>query len=160
MSKLNIIKKYRLSLIGFAIATVIFLISVIYDLDFFERFVTSLSIMEAYEIDEFVIPLFIFIVFILFNVFKRKKEYKIKHEKLIIYKAMLSSSHHVLNNFLYQMEIFKMTAEETPGFDADVLKLYDEIIEKASKQINSLATIDTIDEASIVDSVAPKIPSD
>ena len=160
MDKLNIIKKYRLSLVGFTIAAVIFTISVIYDLDFFERFVASLNIMEAYEIDEFIIPLFILSIFVLLNLFKRKKEYKIKHEKLIIYKAMLSSSHHVLNNFLYQMEIFKMTAEETPGFDPDILKLYDEIIEKASQQINNLATIKTIDEASIVDSVSPKMPSD
>ncbi len=34
---------------------------------------------------------------------------------------MLSSSHHILNNFIYQMNIFKMTAEETLGFDSEIL---------------------------------------
>ena len=46
------------------------------------------------------------------------KKIKLENAKLRIYKAMLSSSHHILNNFIYQMDIFKITAEDTPGFDA------------------------------------------
>jgi hypothetical protein len=115
--------------------------------------------MERYEIDEFIIPLFVFLVFTCLDLLKRQKQNKINQEKLSIYKAMLSSSHHVINNFLNQMQIFKITAEDTPEFDPDILKLYEGIIEKASEQIDSLGSITSINEESIFQSVAPKTSS-
>lgn len=151
-----LIKKYSLTLIGFVISIAILLFSITSDLDLFEKFVNYLSIMENYEVDEFIIPFFIFCLFAFFDLRKRQKEYKIEHEKLLIYKAMLSSSHHVLNNFLNQMQLFKITAEETPDFDPDILKLYSVILKKASEQIDSMSNITNIDEESIFNSVSPK----
>ena len=69
---------------------------------------------------------------------------------------MLASTHHVLNNFLNQMQIFKMTAERTPDFDPNVLTLYSRIMKDAKEQIDALGSITDIDEASIHNSVAPK----
>ncbi|MCK4837816.1 MAG: hypothetical protein KAS94_03380 [Desulfobulbaceae bacterium] len=79
---------------------------------------------------------------------------KSEMEKIKVYKAMIHSTHHILNNFLNQMMIFKLTAEETPGFDYDVLSLYEKIIEDASIQIDALSSITNIDEISIRESVA------
>ena len=69
---------------------------------------------------------------------------------------MIESTHHILNNFLNQMMIFKLTAEDTPGFDHNVLSLYEKIIEDASTQIDTLSSITNIDEISIRASVAPQ----
>jgi predicted PurR-regulated permease PerM len=81
---------------------------------------------------------------------------KSEKEKIKIYKAMIKSTHHILNNFLNQMMIFKLTAEDTPGFDHNVLSLYEKIIEDATTQIDALSSITTIDEISICTSVAPQ----
>ena len=54
------------------------------------------------------------------------------------------------------MQLFKMTAEDTPGFDPDVLSIYDQIIRDASMQIDALGSITNIDESSIHAAVAPK----
>ena len=156
MNSIQVIKKYGLTLAGLVISMVLLLFTIINDIDLFEGFIYYLNIAEIYEIDEFIIPLSIFILFAFLNLYKRQKDYKIEQEKLVIYKAMLSSSHHILNNFLNQMQIFKITAEDTPDFDQDILKLYNQIIKNTSEQIDRLSNITTIDEESIFSSVAPK----
>lgn len=156
MNSILLIKKYGFTLAGLAISAVLLLFTIINDIDLFEGFIHYLYIAETYEVDEFIIPFSIFSLFVFLNLCKRQKDYKIEQEKLVIYKAMLSSSHHVLNNFLNQMQIFKMTAEDTPDFDQDILKLYNQIIKNTSEQIDSLSNITTIDEESIFRSVAPK----
>lgn len=81
---------------------------------------------------------------------------KNEEEKIKIYTAMINSTHHIMNNFLHEMMLFKLTAEETPGFDHDVLALYEEIIADASRQIEALSSITNVDEESIYASVALK----
>jgi hypothetical protein len=69
---------------------------------------------------------------------------------------MMSAIHHILNNFLNQMQLFKMTAEDTPGFDHEILSLYDQIIDETSTQIGALSSITRINEVSISTSVSPQ----
>ena len=76
--------------------------------------------------------------------------------KLKIYTAMVSSTNHVLNNFLNKMYLFKITAEDIPEFPSDVLELYDHIVDEASAQIESLGSVTELDESSIRASVAPQ----
>ncbi len=149
-------KNYRLTLIGFAVSVVVLVITIITDLDLFEILVSIIKRFEANEIDEYIISIIIFAFFVFYNLIKRQRSLKIEVEKIKIYKAMMSSTHHILNNFLNQVQIFKMTAEETPGFDPEVLVLYDQIIESASAQIDALGNISNINEASIRKSVAPQ----
>ena len=126
------------------------------DVDFFERLVNLLNGLEEYEIDELIIPFFIFLVFAFVDAFKRNRINKVNAEKLKIYTAMMSSTQHILNNFLNQMQLFKLTAEDTPKFDPEVLALYDEIIDEAKMQISALGNVNHINESSIHDAVAPK----
>ena len=58
------------------------------------------------------------------------------------------------------MTIFKLTAEDTPGFDHKVLALYEQIIEDATRQIAALSNITDIDEKSIRASIAPQTNPD
>ncbi len=152
----RLIDRYKFSLIGLIIAIILFTFAALNNIDLFQGFLGYLNQIKGHEIHELIIPVLVFSIFIILNLSKRKKKYKIEHEKLVIYKAMLMSSHHVLNNFLNQMHIFKITAENTPDFDPEVLELYNHIIEDASKQIESLSKITSIDEKTIFQSVAPK----
>ncbi|MEW7291690.1 hypothetical protein [Aquimarina sp. 2304DJ70-9] len=145
--------KYKLTLIGLILSAIIYVISIVLQLDLFEKIIAVLASLEEYELDEIIIPILIFFVFLFLDKRRRIKAMQMENEKLKIYKAMLSSSHHILNNFVYQMSIFKTAAEETPGFDGQVLSLYEEIIDTATHQINSLSSLDTIDESAIRTSV-------
>ncbi|TSE05766.1 MULTISPECIES: hypothetical protein [Aquimarina] len=145
--------KYKLTLIGLVFSVFIYVTSIVLELDLFEKFVTLLKSLEQYEFDKMIIPLIIFFVFIYLDMIRRNKETLVENTKVNIYKAMLKSSHHILNNFIYQMDIFKLTAEDTPGFDAQTLAYYEDIVSNTSHQINSLSNLTTIDEFSIRTSV-------
>ncbi|GAA4279056.1 hypothetical protein [Aquimarina mytili] len=141
--------KYKLTLVGLLLSVFIYFSTIFLDLDLFEQFIEFLSSIDHLELDEIIIPLLIFFVFLFIDTRRNSKKNQMENAKLNIYKAMLSSSHHILNNFIYQMDIFKITAEDTPGFDAKVLAFYEDIISNASHQINSLSSLTTIDEFSI-----------
>ncbi len=139
------------------LVSVIFLIiSIVFDMDLFERLLVALEDLEKYEIDELFIPLMIFFGFAFADVIKQAKLRRVELEKTKIHRAMLSSTHHVLNNFLNQMQLFKMTADDTPGFDPNVLSLYNQIIAEASGQIESLGSLSDINETTIAAAVAPR----
>jgi len=148
--------KHKLTLIGLVLSGSIYLFCIVLELDLFEKSIILLEGLEKFELDEIIIPVFVFFVFLLLNKRRRLKAIKLENEKLKIYKAMLSSSHHILNNFLQQMNLFKITAEETPGFDNEVLLCYEEIIEATVAQIDSLSNLDKIDESTIRTSVMGK----
>jgi len=149
-------KKYRITLIGLVISVSILLYSLISDVDLFEIFLNDVHKLEVFEIDEFIIPLFILGIFSIFDMLKWQRDHRVEREKIKIYKAMLSSTHHVLNNFLNQMQLFKITAEQTPDFNPDVLALYEQIMKDATEQIDALGSIANIDEISIQNSVSPR----
>ncbi|MCP3922785.1 MAG: hypothetical protein GY714_09395 [Desulfobacterales bacterium] len=151
-------KYYRLTMIGLAISTVIYLLTIIIGVDLFEKLIELLHGLEKYELDELIIPTTIFIAFSLFELIDRQRSHKIEveREKIKIYEAMIFSTQHILNNFLNQIQVFKQTAEETENFDPEVLGYYDEIIDEASGQIDSLCKVTEINEVSILESIKPK----
>ncbi len=148
--------KFKLTLMGGVVAFLIFLVSIIFEMDLFEKVIGALESLERYEIDELVIPFIVFLLFAYLDQSRSRRSREIEFEKIKIYKAMLSSAHHVLNNFLNQMQLFKIKAQNTPGFDAKVLSVYDQITKDASTQLEALGSITNIDEATIHESVKPK----
>ncbi len=134
------------------------MLSNIFDLDPFDHLVIFFSSVEQYEIDEIFIGGLVFLFFLVADLISRRRDQKVEMEKVKIYRAMINSSHHILNNFLNQMLIFKMTAEDTPGFDPKILRLFDEIISDARHQIDALSTIAEISQEAIEESIKPKPP--
>ena len=141
---------------GVGIGLVILVLSKLYDLDPFDRLADFFETVEQYELDEFFIAGLIVLVFFAADLLLKERKRKIEHEKVKVYKAMVSSAHHVLNNFLNQMLLFKITAEDTPGFDKEVLDLYDVVMEDAKEQINALSSITEVNEDKIKEAVRPE----
>jgi len=149
-------KHYTFTLIGMVLALIVLFSALFFKIDLFEVVHSVLSGLEKYEADEFIIPVVIFSVFSLFDQIRRQRLKKIEDEKIKIYEAMMHSTHHILNNFLNQMLLFKMSADNTPDFDPEILSLYDVVINDATAQIKALGNIASIDEVSIYESVKPK----
>ena len=146
-------KRYKWTLFGACVSVMLYMVTLLFNIDLFEMIVEFLMTFEDYEVDELVVPMAVLAAFAVIDVVKRQKLHAVDMERIKIYKAMLHSTHHVLNNFINQMQLFKMTAEETPGFPEDVLSLYDRCIKDARIQVEALSSITQIDEASIVESV-------
>ncbi len=141
---------------GVGIGLLVLVLSKLYDLDPFDRLADFFETVEQYELDEFFIAVLIVLVFFAADLLLKERKRKIEHEKVKVYKAMVSSAHHVLNNFLNQMLLFKITAEDTPGFDKEVLDLYDVVMEEAKEQISALSSITEVSEERIKEAVRPK----
>jgi len=87
----------------------------------------------------------IFIMLVFFGVFADYHTHKIEKkdaEKFEVYATMLRATHHILNNFLHNMLLFRNEAENSKDFDRDILKLYDQVIEDTTGQIKNLENID------------------
>lgn len=150
------IRKHCVTLFAFAFVGVYFLIVFGFGVELFEFVVNGFASLEQYQFDELVIPVIVVFMAVLVDMVRREKNNAIEVEKAKIYKAMIFSVHHVMNNFLNQMQFFKMTAEASPGFDTEILALYDAVINEALTQIQALGAIEKIDEKHIALSVAPK----
>lgn len=146
-------KKHKLLLVGLVASVSFWLLMLFLDIDFFEYLTEMLQKLEKYELDELIISIFIFLLFAYFDQTRKQKTARIDREKAKIYRAMLLSTHHILNNFLNQMMLFKLAAEETHGFPQEVLTLYDQIIQSAQIQIKALGNVENINEESILSSV-------
>lgn len=156
VNRWGIMKRYILFLTGLCISSTISLITVITQTDYLKAYIQFLTGLENRHLDMLVLPVSILIVFSVVQLLVNRRYEIIEAEKAKIYKAMIHSTHHVLNNLLNNMMLFKLTAEETPEFPRDILNLFDQVIRDASAQIRSLSTIERINARSIEESVAPK----
>lgn len=149
-------KKYGIAIIGLVISISLYLFTITFKLELFESFAELMKDLEKYEIDEKFFPLLIIIISTTINFWIVNKKKAIKLEKYKIYKAMISSTHHIMNNFLNQIQLIKITAEEMPDFDSEILEIYEKTLNEATRQIRALSSIKNIDEDTIKDSVSPK----
>ena len=77
------------------------------------------------------------------------------HEKVAVYRAMLSATNHILRNHLQKMQLFRNEAENSKDFDKDVLKLYDQMIHETNAQIRNLDNIQEPNKVNIEDRYLP-----
>lgn len=152
----DVMKDYKFTLLGLFLGVSLYIGVMWADFDLFELLVGTLHEIEHYEIDELIFPLLIIFSFSYYEHLQKSRRRKIELERYKTFRAMMSSMDHILNNFLNQMGLFRLTAEETPEFDSTVLKLYDEVIDSTSAQIKTLGEITEFDEDTINETVRPK----
>lgn len=76
-------------------------------------------------------------------------------EKYDVYIAMLCATHHILNNFLNNMVLFRNEAEDSKDFDRDILKLYGQVIDDTITQIEKLENIQEPNKENIEERYKP-----
>lgn len=144
---------YRFSILGFLAAFLLFWVTVWLDLDLFEKFVYFLESRESEEIDELFFPILLFLIFLTINIVTSIRRKSLKNERIEVYKTMMQASNHVLKTCLNQMMLVKLTAEETPDFDPEVLKLFDKIVNAANAQLDALGKLEDVNVEKIWESL-------
>lgn len=143
------ISTYRGALWGLLLSFTVLIITVSFDLDLFEGFVMLLQEAEAYELDELIFPLLLFLTFTFINLAKVARKRYLENQRIEVYKNMMEASNHVIKTCLNQMMLVRITAEETPGFDETILALFDQIVSTTNAQLEALGklknpTVETI----------------
>jgi len=103
----------------------------------------------------------IFLLIVLFGLFtdfhvrsiiKKERELVAQH----IYRSTLRATHHILNNLLNQLQLFKLEALRSKDFNKEVLAYFDTALNEASVLIKRLSAIKSVSEDNIKDSIKPK----
>lgn len=77
-------------------------------------------------------------------------------EKRQLFVATMRAVQHILNNFLQNMALFRHTAEDTVGFNPEVIELCDQVITSASDEIKKLSSLEVPTEEEINRTVYPR----
>ena len=76
-------------------------------------------------------------------------------EAVRIYNSMLSASHHILNNLLNQMQLFRIEALKSKDFDHKIIRYFDDATNEATELIKKLSAIENITDNNIRAAVDP-----
>lgn len=66
-----------------------------------------------------------------------------------VYNGVLNASGQVLDNLLFQMQLFKLEAQKSTDFDRDIIKYCDDAMKEASDLIETLARVENITAANL-----------
>jgi len=112
------------------------------------------------ELNELFMRITIVVLLIAFGMYadrQTKAMLKKEKEKRIIFNATVSSTQHILNNLLNQMQFFKMKADESNVFDENITDLYEQSIEEGKELVEKLSTVEELSEENIKASVHLKM---
>ncbi len=114
------------------------------------------------DFNELWMRLVIVCLIVLFGIFAdavtRKRMIQEKHlAALKTYNSMIYATHHILNNLLNQMQLFRINALRSTDFDRETIRLYDNAIDEAKDLVGRLSRIENITLAS-VDPGKPEYP--
>jgi hypothetical protein len=73
-----------------------------------------------------------------------QKELRQQAEKEAVFRKTIEGSHHILYNYLNQMQLVTMEAESCKEFDPKTLKLAQELSAKAEAELARLTTIENV----------------
>lgn len=143
--------KVALTYAFFGIMWILFSDSVLY---FLVQDQKTLHLIQTFKGSLYVLITTLLIYFLINRDYRRLivKE----QEKTDIFQATMRAVHHILNNFLNNMILFRFEAENCNEFDKKVLDIYDEVIKSAQTQIESLSSVQELTEEKIKNSVYNK----
>lgn len=73
-----------------------------------------------------------------------ERQHRLEREKLMVFNKTVEGSYHILLNYLNQMQLVTMEAEQCAGFDAKILALAHAASGEATAELMKLRDIQTI----------------
>lgn len=88
------------------------------------------------------------LLFILIRYYFQEVERK-EREKRKVFTSTMRTVHHILNNFLSQMQLFKIEAEASERLDKESLKEWDHVIYRTAEHLKTLGALEHIEPETI-----------
>ena len=148
--------RYRFTLLGGVLVAVFLFFEFYWRFDLFEQTLVFLEEFEEYEVDEFIIPILVLGGFFFVDLLRQVRKAKVEEQKAEVYKAMTRSAQHVLNNFLNQVQLLRMAAEDAQAVSPDIIEEFDASYEEAVNSVKSLSSVSEMTPEAIWKSVAPR----
>ncbi len=102
-----------------------------------------------------------------------RKKLEVQEERLKVLRATMRTVHDIVNNFLNNLQLFQLEAEEKNALEPESLALMDSIIRDTTAKLKKLSDLDSIPEkqmaggigidyeqSSLQDNTQPSVPAD
>jgi hypothetical protein len=123
------------------------------DIDLFEKLIGWLAIVETYEVDEFLIPSFLILVALVYDLLHNhrmsQQHLEIQAQRLRVLKVTMNTVHHIVNNALNNLQIVKMQIEEHQSPTAESTELMDKIIHETAAKLRLLGDLNDTPEIQV-----------
>ena len=147
------IRDFKATAVTTAIGLVAYVILLIADLDLIERVVVILQSFEQYEVDELlilvVIPLSGLAYDLITNNRLKKHQIEVQQQRLRVLKATMRTVHHIVNNFLNNLQIIRMESERSQALPPKSLEKMDAMIQQTTTKLKILGDLDGTPEIQI-----------
>lgn len=141
---------HRFPVTSFAtvLAAILALASVLTHFDLFALLLEVLAQIKRYKMDKLAMPLAVILVGCLIDRMivrpREKQAAEIQAQRLRVLKATMRSVHHLVNNFLNGLQLFRLDAEDI--LPPESLALFDELVRDTAAQLQVLGDLDATPE--------------
>jgi hypothetical protein len=146
---MKFLRNHLVTCIAILIAVLVLLGIFFTDFDVIETGLKDIVRLENNEIDELVTAFLIVIFGLIIDQMRARsrarRRSEIDEQRLRVLKATMRTVQDVMNNFLNNMQLFRMEAEEGP-LSPESLKLFDDLIFEASEKLTALGDSKVVNE--------------
>ena len=138
--------RHKLTVFAAVFGIFYLLVALTYGLDLFEYLIESFhelqKMVEPYEGDE-VIPVLILVGGAIFGDLVRqrrqaRRDQEMFNHRLDVMRTTMGSVQDVVNNFLNNMQLFRLEAERTGALDGDQLQQFDGLIGETAQKLKAI----------------------
>ncbi len=154
----TIIKDYKFTAVLFVISISILFLTLTDRIEVFEYIVVFFEVLEAYEIDEFFLVVFLLSLGLVIDfrliLLKRKTISIIKDKEIAVLKATMNNVLDIVNNYLNQIQLLSIEAEESGKVSKKNIKLIETLTFETSERLKKLANLQEI----VIDKTISGVP--
>ena len=157
------LREWWATLIGVCLAIVVILAASFGDFDFIALKLTFLNGIEKNEIDDILVVLALIFGGIATNWWiqerrkRRRRQAENEENKLKVLKATMRTVQDLMNNFLNNIQLFRIEAEGV--LPEESLELFDDLIQQTSGKLKELGDLDIVNEIQMASGTGIEVPS-
>ena len=126
------------------------------NLDLFDTALREILRIENNELDEFASAFVLIVVGLVIDQLRERRvarrRAEIEEQRLRVLKATMRTVQDIVNNFLNNMQLFRMEAEDGP-LSVESLKLFDDLINETAEKLKALGDSESVVECKMASGI-------
>ena len=139
------IKDYKFTAVLLVISIAILFLTLSGRMEVFEYIVEFFEMLEAYEVDEFFLVVFLLVLGLVIDfrliLIKRKTTSIIKDKEIAVLKATMNNVLDIVNNYLNQIQLLSIEAEESGKVSKQNIELIETLTSETAHRLKKLADL-------------------
>jgi len=149
------IRKFKLTGTAGLVGLAVVLYGFIFQKDLFDHLLVFLEYLEHLEIDEFLIAGVLLLVGLVLDLTRIRRErdrtIELQDQRLRVLRATMRTVQDIVNNFLNNLLLFRLEAEESKALSDSSLELLDSLITETGDKLKTLGDVDSTREVSLAE---------